>query len=321
MSTDHNADAPRRHDIKFIRQDDGTDAAVITFPPGTDYLGVDAPLLIDYFDTVIIALHSLRAGEYDAPGPETVRRLYNSIMHVDQKLLPRLNGLRNALIRAHYAAGGSHRDLSLAMDTSRETAISRGNKIRNSEPDQWERWARRELPADTARGVNFTAPDRLFHVGDPVRLRTGRRFTWTDEDLETEGEDARVSVELAAGTQGRVTMVRSYQTPFPYVVLFDGDQEVSVREEDIERSGFRWADRVRPRQEAAPQGSDLSDLLPEVDQSPAACAARTPHKCYQVACPNCSQARCPSCRQWLRAPKGHDPLKHHMDYCEEGPNP
>lgn len=155
---DHNPDPPLRHDIKFIRQEDGTDAAVITFPPGADYLGIDAPLLIDYFDTVIIALHDLRAGEYDTPGPRTVTRLYNAIMHVDQKLLPRLNGLRNALIRAHYAAGGSHRDLSLAMDRSRETAISRGNKVRHSEPSYWERWARRELDKDTAQGESFTPP-------------------------------------------------------------------------------------------------------------------------------------------------------------------
>lgn len=194
MTTDHNSDTPRRHDIKFIRQEDGTDAAVITFPPGVDHLGVDAPLLIDYFDTVIIALHTLRTGEYDIPGPETVRRLYNSIMHVDQKLLPRLNGLRNALIRAHYAAGGSHRDLSLAMDTSRETAISRGNKIRNSEPDDWERWARRELPDDTARGVKFTAPTL-----DPesAKAELAEIIHYMHTELDSEHSDRQYMTEQA----------------------------------------------------------------------------------------------------------------------------
>jgi hypothetical protein len=107
---------------------------------------------------VIYSLDNLRSGKWDTPGRETVRELYTAIMHLENKLTPRLEGIRDALIRAHYAAGGSHEDLALAMDVSRSTAQSRGNKVRHAAPSHWETWARRELPGDTAQGVSFTAP-------------------------------------------------------------------------------------------------------------------------------------------------------------------
>lgn len=151
MTTD--SPAPDRHfrDIKFIDQEDGSQAVVITFPSNPDFLGIDGPVLADYFDTVLFCLDHLRSGKYDQPGRETVTQLYNGIMHLEQKLTPRLQGIRDALIRAHYAAGGSHEDLALAMDCPRQTAVSRGNKVRGSEPSTWESWARRDQPSDPGR--------------------------------------------------------------------------------------------------------------------------------------------------------------------------
>jgi hypothetical protein len=146
MPTDPNSDTPRRHGIQFVHQDDGTDAVIIPLPPGPDYLGVDAALMSDYFRTVIDSLHNLRSGKWDVPGPKTVADLYTAIAHLEHRLAPRLQGLRDALIRAHYSAGGSHDDLSIAMDVARSTAQSRGNKVRRAEPDTWEEWARHALP-------------------------------------------------------------------------------------------------------------------------------------------------------------------------------
>lgn len=73
-----------------------------------------------------------------------------------------------------------------------------------------------------------------YEEGNYVRLRVGQSASWTDEDLEQEGEDPRVRVRISRGTVGRVVKVREHPTPFPYVVLF-GDQELGVREDDLER--------------------------------------------------------------------------------------
>lgn len=86
--------------------------------------------------------------------------------------------------------------------------------------------------------------DRLFEVGDVVRLHVDLNVSWINEDLADEGEDARVRVRRPRGSIGRVTVVRGYPTPYPYVVMF-GDQEVGVVERDIERVALDVAERWR----------------------------------------------------------------------------
>lgn len=84
--------------------------------------------------------------------------------------------------------------------------------------------------------------ERRFAVGDTVRLRITQSGTWTDQDLadEEDEDNARVRVTVRAGDVGRVTVVRSYPTPFPYAVMF-GDQEIGVPEEALERVATAWA--------------------------------------------------------------------------------
>ncbi|MFE7524633.1 hypothetical protein ACFU7Y_02815 [Kitasatospora sp. NPDC057542] len=75
--------------------------------------------------------------------------------------------------------------------------------------------------------------------GDRVRLLEPVRTSWIDEDLAVEEyweEDARVRVDVPAGTLGVITQVRSYPTPFPYVVAFDRGPECGVRDLQIERT-------------------------------------------------------------------------------------
>ncbi|MGW6498512.1 hypothetical protein [Nonomuraea angiospora] len=87
--------------------------------------------------------------------------------------------------------------------------------------------------------------ERQFAVGDTVRLRITQSGTWIDEDLaDEEGEEnARVRVTVRAGRVGRVTVVRTWPTPFPYVVLV-GDQEIGVPEEALERVATVWTPSV-----------------------------------------------------------------------------
>ncbi|MET9403924.1 hypothetical protein [Kitasatospora sp. NPDC002965] len=75
--------------------------------------------------------------------------------------------------------------------------------------------------------------------GDRVRLLEPVHATWIDEDLAAEEyweQDARVRVDVPAGTLGVVTRVRRHPTPFPYVVAFDRGPECAVRDHQIERT-------------------------------------------------------------------------------------
>ncbi|MGW7444973.1 hypothetical protein [Kitasatospora sp. NPDC054795] len=74
--------------------------------------------------------------------------------------------------------------------------------------------------------------------GDRVELLEPVRASWIDEDLADEEyweEDARVRVNVPAGTLGVITRVRRYPTPFPYVVAFDRGPECGVRNHQITR--------------------------------------------------------------------------------------
>jgi hypothetical protein len=110
-------------------------------------------------------------------------------------------------------------------DRARELIDQARRAIRKAEHHQ-DAWA--PTPGGT---------ERWFAVGDTVRLKVSQSGTWIDEDLaaeESDEEEARVRVTARVGTVGRVTVVRSYSTPLPYVVMF-GDQEIGVPEGALER--------------------------------------------------------------------------------------
>ncbi|MEU9405681.1 hypothetical protein AB0E08_08240 [Streptomyces sp. NPDC048281] len=71
--------------------------------------------------------------------------------------------------------------------------------------------------------------------GDRIAATRRLRGTYIDEALEDEAEDCRIPYHVPGGTLGRVVLVRQYVAPFPYVVLFDNDVELSVEQGDIER--------------------------------------------------------------------------------------
>ncbi|MGW3077891.1 hypothetical protein [Kitasatospora sp. NPDC001132] len=102
-------------------------------------------------------------------------------------------------------------------------------------------------PADRERALvqllRYQARVRTAHLrleeGDRVELLEPVHASWIDEDLAAEEyweEDARVRVDVPAGTLGVITRVRRHPTPWPYVVAFDRGPECAVRDHQITRT-------------------------------------------------------------------------------------
>src|SRR5690606_26614576 len=115
-------------------------------------LGADVRLLVDWFNTALTSLVALRTGQDRAGQPATTDTYYRAINDLDNRLMPRMEGIRDAVIRAHHAAGGSVGNLALAMDTARSTAQYRRDVLLASEPSSWERWATGTLTDSTSEG-------------------------------------------------------------------------------------------------------------------------------------------------------------------------
>ncbi|EST17870.1 hypothetical protein [Streptomyces niveus] len=125
----------------------GLDITISLTPREVEALGPEAGLLADWFDTALWALTLLRNGDSvrgadaDSVRAATVDSYYTVINDLDHRLLPRLQGIRDAAIRRHQELGGTLADLSLAMDVVKSTAQSRRNVVLNREPSRWESWA------------------------------------------------------------------------------------------------------------------------------------------------------------------------------------
>ncbi len=72
-------------------------------------------MLADWFHSALWALATLRTVN---PAERTVSKSswHTMVNDVDHRLLPRLEGIRDALIRAYDTSGGSVGDLAIAMD-------------------------------------------------------------------------------------------------------------------------------------------------------------------------------------------------------------
>jgi hypothetical protein len=121
----------------------GVDITISLTRTQADALGGEAGTMADWLHTALWALAMLRTGQDSQgrpyiPGPND---WHTAINDVDRRLLPRLEGLRDALVRAHADGGGSVGDLALAMDVARSTAQYRRDAIRRQEPGLWEQWA------------------------------------------------------------------------------------------------------------------------------------------------------------------------------------
>jgi len=132
----------------------GVDITISLTPQEADALGAQASDLADWFHSALWALAILRSGRLptipdalhadahkDQPaGPGD---WYTIINDLDRRLLPRLQGVRDAAIRKHAEVGGTLPNLALAMDVPKSTAQSRRNAVLNGtdRPSPWELWA------------------------------------------------------------------------------------------------------------------------------------------------------------------------------------
>ncbi|MGC5010129.1 hypothetical protein ACLQ2R_05135 [Streptosporangium sp. DT93] len=128
-----------RNNPGLITRDDGSHDAVIHMPAD---LGVDGAWLADWAQTLLWALDRLRSGAWDTPGEETLDEIQTAINDLEHQLAPRLDGMRDALIRAHFVAGGSYADLALALNRRKSTAQYRADKVLKKAPSKMEVWAR-----------------------------------------------------------------------------------------------------------------------------------------------------------------------------------
>lgn len=93
-------------------------------------------------------------------------------------------------------------------------------------------------------------------VGDRVEARCRLRGSYPDDGLEAEEgwgaepADYCVPFHVSAGTLGRVTLVRTYITPFPYRVAFDSGTELSLAQGDVSRVAEQPSQSERERDDA-----------------------------------------------------------------------
>ncbi|MFF7013226.1 hypothetical protein ACFY9Y_35030 [Streptomyces fimicarius] len=145
----------------------GLDITISLTPAEAAALGSEADTLADWFDTALWALAMLRTGTNEhghLPGQDvrevTPDSLYTVINDLDNRLLPRLQGIRDAAIRRHNELGGSLNNLALAMDVSKSTAQSRRNAVLDGRdrPSHWENWAVKDGPRGA--GTKYRWPNK-----------------------------------------------------------------------------------------------------------------------------------------------------------------
>ncbi|MDX2843249.1 hypothetical protein PV377_30610 [Streptomyces ipomoeae] len=143
----------------------GGDIVISLTPSQSKALGMEAGTLADWFHTALWAMAMLRSGRNSAGEPYTPKPddWYTAINDLDHRLIPRLEGIRDAVVRAHDDSGGSIGNLALAMDVARSTAQHRRDVLQTSFPSVWEKWAKDGGPEDKGR------PERDPHApGTPV---------------------------------------------------------------------------------------------------------------------------------------------------------
>ncbi|MFK4091081.1 hypothetical protein ACI2LF_43650 [Kribbella sp. NPDC020789] len=140
-------------------------------------LGMEYAVLHDHLDTVEYAVNLLRSGSLKLDGsrdPGTLSALYTCINDLVHGLQPRFEGVIDALLLAHRAAGGSWNELATAADTASTTMQSRVKKA-ESKSSVWVDWARGDLNPHVVRHPvklpGSAAPDPSTPYG---RLRAER---------------------------------------------------------------------------------------------------------------------------------------------------
>ena len=124
-------------------------------------------------DAIVTALDARRAGRLrldKTRDSATLSTISTALYQMTCRLAPRLQGALDALIRAHYDAGGSHGELAAAMEVERSTAQYQGDRVRKAPPTYWERWAAGELEPEQARAVDVRPGWTLISHGHHMQV-------------------------------------------------------------------------------------------------------------------------------------------------------
>ena len=134
------------------RTDGGMDITISLTAGEASAIGpAEAEGLVDWFDTALWGLAMLRTGLISR-GPDDLpadcAEMDTVIRDLDAKLLPRLEGIRDAAIRRHKELGGSVGALASAMNVARSTAQTRREALEQPGPRRassaaWQEWATR----------------------------------------------------------------------------------------------------------------------------------------------------------------------------------
>lgn len=127
-------------------------------------VGYDHRSFCEWTTSALRALVALRTGYIDgdpAKGAPTEDFWYWVINDIE-KLKPRLDGILEATIGAHHAAGASIGNLALAMDVPRSTAQDRRKAVVDREPSMWQEWAFTGGPAPKQDEAAVALRDKLL---------------------------------------------------------------------------------------------------------------------------------------------------------------
>lgn len=109
-------------------------------PEETDSLGGEAELIAEIIDTYFWAVTMLRTGvnhrDLESP-PPTAGDWYVVLKEID-RLPPRLNAVRDAVVRTFIDSGGSLERMAKALDVSHDDARQLLSRILGEGPSGWE---------------------------------------------------------------------------------------------------------------------------------------------------------------------------------------
>ena len=155
----------------------GMDLTISLSPSQAKAIGADAARMADWLHSALWAMALLRSGRSTAgepyfAGPDD---WYTPINDLDNRLIRRLEGIRDAVVRAHARSGGTVQDLAHAMDVGRSTAQYRREALLAAMPSIWEEWAEDGGPQDKGRIETPYKPgtpvaDGDFYIGQKVRV-------------------------------------------------------------------------------------------------------------------------------------------------------
>ncbi|GHC77910.1 hypothetical protein [Streptomyces flavofungini] len=86
-------------------------------------------------------LRTLERNHRDRVPEDDLNRLHTLVRALDQRLIPALEGVRDAAVRRYRELGGSYGSLAKAMGVPRSTAQTRSTALLGREPSAHERWA------------------------------------------------------------------------------------------------------------------------------------------------------------------------------------